>query len=70
MGLRAFKVESQNSFDMDEQFCDLMVLLFVWCYLLANNLAKSIVIISNQLCMLWMKIVHGHELGFMGISSD
>ena len=33
MGLRMFKVVNEKSRDVDEQVCDLMVLLFVCCVL-------------------------------------
>ena len=66
MGLRLFKVMGERSLDVEEQVCDPMVLLFVWCYLLANKYTKSIVIILNQLSMFWMKFDHAHDLGFWG----
>ena len=68
MGLRVFEVEGEKSLDVEEQVCDLMLLLFVWCHLLANKCIKSIVIILNQLCMFWMNFGHAHDLGFLEIS--
>jgi len=56
MGLRVVKVMGEQSLDVGEQVCDLMVLLFMWCCLLANKFTKYIVIILNQLCISWMKV--------------
>ena len=58
MDLRVFEVVSEKSLDVEEQVCDLMLLLFVWCYLLANKFIKSIVIILNQLYIFWMNFGH------------
>ena len=58
MNLRVFEVVSEKSLDMKEQVCDLMLLLFVWCYLLANKFIKFIVIILNQLYIFWMNFGH------------
>ena len=45
IGLRVFKVTGVKSLHVDEQVCDLIVLLFLWCCLLANKFTKSIVIL-------------------------
>jgi len=45
--LKMFKVLGEQPLNVDEQGCDLMVLLNLWCYLLENKLTKSIVIILN-----------------------
>jgi len=45
MGLRACKLAGEKSLAVEEQVCDPMLLLFVWCYLLANKFIKSIVTI-------------------------
>ena len=69
MGLRACKLVGEKSLAVEGQVYDLMLLLFVLCYLLATKFMKSIVIIWNQLCLFWMNFGHSCELEFLGISS-
>jgi len=68
MGLRVFKIVGEKSLHVNKQVYDLIVLLFVWCCLLANKFTRSIVIILNPLCIFSINFGHTHELGFMRIS--
>jgi len=68
MGLRAFMVVGKKSLNVDEQVCDITMLLLVWCCLLANKFTKPIVIIFESVMYGLNEFSPAHELGFMGIS--